>query len=77
MKASIGQNISKYRKSIGLTQAELAEKMNVSIQAISKWENDICCPDIERIGQLAYVLRRWQALSGMTGRKGSVGGAVS
>lgn len=56
MKASIGQNISKYRKSIGLTQAELAEKLNVSIQAISKWENDICCPDIERIGQLAYVL---------------------
>lgn len=56
MKNTIGQNISKFRKNLGMTQAELAEKMNVSIQAVSKWENDISYPDIERIGQLASVL---------------------
>ncbi len=56
MKVTIGQNISKLRKDNGLTQAELAEKLNVSVQAISKWENDISYPDIERIGQLAYAL---------------------
>lgn len=56
MKNSIGQNISKYRKKCNLTQAELAEKMNVSIQAVSKWENDVSYPDLERIGQLAVAL---------------------
>ena len=56
MKATIGQNIAKYRKLCGLTQAELAEKLNVSVQAVSKWENDVSCPDIERIGELASTL---------------------
>ncbi len=56
MKSTIGQNIAKYRKLCGLTQAGLAEKLNVSCQAVSKWENDVSCPDIERIGQLASVL---------------------
>ena len=56
MKCSIGQNILKYRKKCNMTQADLAEKLNVSIQAVSKWENDISYPDIERIKQLANVL---------------------
>lgn len=56
MKNTIGTNIAKYRKAIGMTQAELAEKLNVSVQAVSKWENDISYPDIERIGELASVL---------------------
>ncbi len=56
MKNTIGNNIAQYRKEAGMTQADLAEKMNVSVQAVSKWENDISCPDLERIGQLASVL---------------------
>ena len=39
-----------------MTQAELAEKLNVSVQAVSKWENDVSRPDLERIGELAAVL---------------------
>lgn len=56
MKSTIGQNIANYRKKADMTQAELAEKLNVSVQAISKWENDVSHPDIERIGRLARVL---------------------
>jgi len=56
MRNSIGNNIAKYRKQAGMTQAELAEKINVSVQAISKWENDISHPDVERIGELALAL---------------------
>ncbi|MCI9449669.1 MAG: helix-turn-helix transcriptional regulator [Clostridiales bacterium] len=41
MKNSIGQNIAYYRKKLGMTQEGLSEKMNVTAQAVSKWENDI------------------------------------
>lgn len=43
---SIGTKIAFYRKAKGMTQEELAEKLGVSAQAVSKWENDIACPDI-------------------------------
>ncbi len=56
MNKTIGNNIAKFRKNIGMTQSEMAEKLNVSVQAVSKWENDISYPDLERIGQLAEVL---------------------
>lgn len=56
MKNTIGSNITKLRREKGMTQAELAEKLNVSVQAVSKWENDISHPDLERIGDLAAVL---------------------
>ena len=45
MKKSIGQNIAYYRKKMGITQEGLAEKMNVTSQAVSKWENDLSYPD--------------------------------
>ena len=35
----IGRYIQKMRKSAGMTQKELAERLNVSFQAVSKWEN--------------------------------------
>lgn len=38
MKNAIGKNISIFRKKQGLTQEELAKKLNVSFQAVSKWE---------------------------------------
>ena len=43
---SIGTNIYSLRKSKKLTQAQLAEKLGVSEQAVSKWENDISAPDV-------------------------------
>lgn len=53
---SIGKTISFYRKQLGLTQNELAEKMNVTDKAVSKWERDLSCPDINTISKLAEVL---------------------
>lgn len=56
MKNSIGQNIAYYRKAAGMTQEELSEKMNVTSQAVSKWENDLSYPDLECVSRLATVL---------------------
>lgn len=55
--ATIGKNIAYYRKQQGLTQEELSEKMNVTSQAISKWENDLSYPDLTTTMELASVLR--------------------
>lgn len=48
--------ISEYRKRKGYKQDELAEKLGVSAQAISKWENDVSCPDIMLLTSLADAL---------------------
>ena len=56
MKKTIGQRISEKRKANGLTQEMLAEEMGVSGQAVSKWENDISCPDITLLPSLAKKL---------------------
>lgn len=53
---SIGEMISSLRKEKGMTQNELAEKMNVTDKAVSKWERDLSCPDINTISKLADVL---------------------
>ncbi len=39
--AGIGENIAALRKKAGMTQEELSEKMCVTAQAVSKWENDV------------------------------------
>ena len=51
----IGQKIRKYRKLNGLSQEELAEKINVSRQAVSKWEGAQSIPDLEKVLQLANL----------------------
>lgn len=56
MKETIGNRIQKYRKEKGLTQEELAEKLGLSSQAVSKWENDVSCPDIATLPQLCKLL---------------------
>ncbi len=56
MKNTIGQNISIYRKKAGMTQEELSEKMNVTSQAVSKWENDLSYPDLECMNRLSRIL---------------------
>lgn len=56
MTASLGKRISDLRKEKGLTQEELAERLSVSPQAVSKWENDVCCPDILLLSPLCGQL---------------------
>lgn len=52
---TIGQNIRKLRKERGMTQEELAAQLNVSAQAVSKWEMEICSPDISLIVPLSAL----------------------
>lgn len=53
---TIGQNIANFRKRLGMTQEELAEKMCVTAQAVSKWERDTSYPDITVLADLGKVL---------------------
>lgn len=53
---TLGSRISRKRKVLNLTQEELAAKLGVSSQAVSKWENDISCPDITLLPALAKTL---------------------
>jgi transcriptional regulator with XRE-family HTH domain/predicted membrane protein len=50
---TLGKRIAALRKEKGLTQEQLAEKVGVSPQAVSKWENDVSCPDITLLPLLA------------------------
>ncbi len=56
MQETIGNRIQKYRKVKSMTQEELANRLGVSPQAVSKWENDASCPDISLLPQLCTVL---------------------
>lgn len=56
MNETLGNRITLKRKERGFTQEELAEKVGVSAQAVSKWENDNSCPDIALLPTLAKVL---------------------
>lgn len=53
MAATLGTRIAEQRRKRDLTQDQLAEKMGVSPQAVSKWENDLSCPDISLLPSLA------------------------
>ena len=48
--------IAELRKQHGMTQLDLAEKMGVTDKAVSKWERDLSCPDINSIPNLAEIL---------------------
>lgn len=52
---TMGKRITAYRKGLGLTQDQLAERVGVSPQAVSKWENDLSCPDISTLPVLAEI----------------------
>ena len=51
----IGSKIAFYRKKLGITQDALAQKLEVSNQAVSKWESDQCCPDISLLPLIADI----------------------
>ena len=46
LKQIIAKNIAKVRRAAGLTQLQLAEKLNYSDKAVSKWESGASLPDI-------------------------------
>lgn len=47
--------ITELRKEQGMTQLQLAEKMGVTDKAVSKWERDLSCPDINSLPNLAAI----------------------
>lgn len=53
---NIGSVIMNKRKSLGYTQQNLADKLHVSFQTVSKWENGTSCPGIELLPTIAAVL---------------------
>ena len=55
-KQTLGQKISELRKAKNMTQLELANKLNLTDKAVSKWERDISCPDINTFPKLAEIL---------------------
>lgn len=56
MKLAIGQNIRDFRKKNNLTQEALADRLGVTYQSISRWENDTTYPDLELIPAIAEIL---------------------
>ena len=53
---TLGATIAELRKKQGMTQLELAEKMCVTDKAVSKWERDLSCPDVNSLPRLAELL---------------------
>ena len=51
----VGKNISTLRKAQNMTQMELADKLNISFQAVSNWERGQTMPDISKLGELAEI----------------------
>lgn len=66
----IGETIYKKRTELGLTQSQLAAALNVSYQSVSKWENNAAYPDIEKLPELAAVLKT--SVDVLLGYKGAV-----
>src|SRR5690625_4436037 len=55
MKNDFGTRFMTYRKQKGYTQEEVAEKLNVSSQAVSKWENNQSYPDVTLLPGIAAL----------------------
>src|SRR5215203_2929337 len=54
---SIGNKIAEARKKINLSQAELAQQVSISPQAVGKWERGESMPDISTLNRLAEILK--------------------
>lgn len=55
MNQTLGSRIAELRRKKNMTQEELAAELGVTPQAVSKWENDLSCPDITLLPQLAQL----------------------
>ncbi len=53
---SMGEIVSTLRKEKGMTQKELADKLNITDKAVSKWERNVAFPDTATIPKLAEIL---------------------
>ena len=53
---SIGERISELRKKQNISQVQLAKALDISRQAVSKWENDLTAPDMTNLIRLADLL---------------------
>lgn len=53
---TLGGMIALLRKSKGMTQLDLAQQLGVTDKAVSKWERDLSCPDVNSLPKLAEVL---------------------
>ena len=56
MQETFGQRLQRLRKNAALTQEEVATKLNITGQAVSKWENDVSAPDISVLVELSDIL---------------------
>lgn len=56
MESTLGKRITALRKQKDLRQDDIAQLLDVSPQAVSKWENDQTCPDIGLLPKLAQIL---------------------
>ncbi|MGN1181157.1 MAG: helix-turn-helix domain-containing protein [Suilimivivens sp.] len=56
-KENVGRTIALYRKMHGLTQKELADRLHISYQAVSKWEAGINMPSVEMLYEIAGILK--------------------
>ena len=57
MASNMGKIIKELRKKSGFTQEELAERLGVTYQAVSKWENGTGMPDISQIVPIASIFK--------------------
>lgn len=69
MSETFGQRLSRIRKEKGMTQEDIAKRITISPQAVSKWENDISSPDILILSNLADILG--VSVDELLGREGS------
>ncbi len=53
---TLGTIIAELRKEQGMTQLDLANRMGVTDKAVSKWERDLSCPDVNSFPHLAEIL---------------------
>jgi len=67
--STIGEMIKKRRKILNYTQQELAGRLNISSQAVSKWENGVALPDLGLMPKLAQVLET--TIDGLLGYQGA------
>ena len=51
-----GERLKNLRKAAGMTQQELADKLNVHLQTVSKWERGVSEPDISQLGEISSAL---------------------
>ena len=63
----LAQNLVWFRKKSGLTQDDLATRLGISYQAVSKWENNQSLPDVEQLVRISDIFHiSMDALMGHT-----------